>query len=455
MPTTTSSNILTLSNTQAKKLAGNLLTIGERTYRFKDYDPAFPGQPPWRSGAEGKAYPLLDPAGSVDAYLKFFTRPTPRRLSRTAWLISQQMQNWLPNLAAAPLLWADTRNIQRPAGLNFDFTAYLAQAVPGETWLELKNRIKDGKTSLPEEIRWRCLSDLVLAAAVLEQAELVHGDLSPNNIVIDLAAEFRQPLLYFIDFDAFVAKAAGKDRLIFLADGGTYGTEGYCPPDLSKRAGAGDVLVAPYSDRYARDMLLLELLLMDHGFSSDDPPAAWNPDRLHRCYAALRARGDQARWRNLNHLEPPKVFALSERERPTSVELASGLGLSMPPRPILRPAAPLGRAVVSPTSWHSSTVSRTRKRTHTGNSRQPTSRSPGVQQMPSVNKYVSAQPQTHTTGQWLDQTTSLPQSTRQNSRHFRLPSGPSLWKNDDIWITVTIVCILLFIFLTSLLNHLF
>ena len=69
-------DILVLSNTQAKALAGSLLAIGGDVFRLKDYDPAYPGQPPWRSGAEGKAYPLLGRDGAVAAYLKFFTRPT-------------------------------------------------------------------------------------------------------------------------------------------------------------------------------------------------------------------------------------------------------------------------------------------------------------------------------------------------------------------------------------------
>ena len=255
MPAGSSTDILVLSNTQAKALAGSLLAIGEEIYRFKDYDPAYPGQPPWRSGAEGKAYPLLGRDGSVVAYLKFFTRPTQKRLNRTAWLIGQQMHTWLPGLAAAPLLWVDTRLGFRSAKIDFDFAGYLAQAVPGETWLELKNRMVDAGTSFPEDFRWRCVEDLVLATAVLEQASIIHGDLSPNNIVIDLDAPPNEPALYLIDFDAFVAPAAGPDQAIDMADGGTYGTEGYCPPDLGSRAGRGrwfrGALFRPLRTRHA------------------------------------------------------------------------------------------------------------------------------------------------------------------------------------------------------------
>jgi hypothetical protein len=350
------------------------LAIGEDLFRLKDYDPAYPGQPPWRSGAEGKAYPLLARDGTVAAYLKFFTRPTQRRLNRTAWLIGQQMHTWLPGLSAAPLLWVDTRLSPRSAEIDFDFAGYLAQAVPGDTWLELKHRLVEGGISLSAEFRWRCVEDLVLATAVLERANIVHGDLSPNNIIIDPAAPAGEPALCLIDFDAFVAPAAGPDRAIDLSAGGTYGTEGYCPPDLASRAAAGDGSAAPYSDRYGRDTLILELLLMDPGFSPDDPPATWNRERLGSSYAERRAawgRGGQSPFARgekgdsphlperpercfaqmgtvpffpLAHLGVPAVFSLSEPERPSSMQLAAGLGLELPEAPLVCGELPVPRS---------------------------------------------------------------------------------------------------------------
>ena len=335
MPVGSSLDILVLSNTQAKALAGSFLAIGEEIYRFKDYDPAYPGQPPWRSGAEGKAYPLLGRTGSVVAYLKFFTRPTQKRLNRTAWLIGQQIHTWLPELAAAPLLWVDARLGSRSPKLDFAFSGYLAQAVPGETWLELKHRMVGAGTAFPEDLRWRCVEDLILATAVLEQANIVHGDLSPNNIVVDLDAPPDEPALYLIDFDAFVAPAAGPDQTIDMADGGTYGTEGYCPPDLGSRADVGDGSVAPYSDRYGRDILMLELLFMDSVLSPDDCASSWNRDTLRRQHAAWRASCDPARCQALAHLELPEVFSLPEPQRPTSAHLAAGLGLELPEKPVI------------------------------------------------------------------------------------------------------------------------
>jgi len=188
---------------------------------------------------------------------------------------------------------------------------------------------------LPEDVRCRCVEDLVLATAVLERAESVHGDLSPNIIVIDPDAPPDEPALYVIDFDAFVAPAAGSDQAVDVAEGGTFGTEGYCPPDLSSRAAAGDGSAAPYSDRYGRDMLILELLLIDSVLSPDDPPEKWDRDRLRQLYAAWQASCDPARHQMLAHLQVPDVFSLSEQQRPASTHLAAGLGLQLPPSPVI------------------------------------------------------------------------------------------------------------------------
>ncbi len=331
MPSTT--EILTLTNTQAKELAGRLVKVGSETYYFKDYDRDHPGQPPWRSGAEGKAYPLLGYDHSVVAYLKFFTRPTQKRLDRTAWLIGQGVHTWLPGLSAAPMIWGDTRHADSPADGPFDFAGYLARAVPGKTWLELKNAIADNTVRFTEELRWRCVIDLLAALAVLEQEGIVHGDLSPNNIVVDTAAGPGEPALYLIDFDAFVADAAGKDRAVTVAEGGTYGTEGYCPPDLAAAAAEGDNSAVPRSDCYGRDMLLLELLAWDCGLSPDDPPVLWDREQLQRRYAAVRARGDVARLPVLSYLDPARLFKLADADRPASLEVAAAIGMSPAKRP--------------------------------------------------------------------------------------------------------------------------
>jgi diketogulonate reductase-like aldo/keto reductase len=420
-------DILVLNNTQAKALAGSFLAIGEEVYRFRDYDPAYPGQPPWRSGAEGKAYPLLGRDDAVVAYLKFFTRPNGKRLNRTAWLIGQQMHTWLPGLAAAPLLWVDTRLGVRAAEIGFDFAGYVAQAVPGETWLELKNRMRDAGTFLPAAFRWRCVEDLVLATAVLERALVIHGDLSQNNIVIDPDAPRGEPALCLIDFDAFVALAAGSNQAIDAAAGGTYGTEGYCPPDLSARAAVGDGSVAPYSDRYGRDMLILELLLMEPGLSPDDPPAQWNRDELQRRYAAWRASCDPARWQPLAHLETPQVFSLAEQQRPTSTQLAAALGLELPESPVI--------CTDEPVSSHSAPATPS-VRSFSARAKRRPGRRPARAQVQNQSRRAApatAQP----LSRWLVSAQIVPR------RHRRAPPRGPLPKDDAKSVVLTIALFML------------
>jgi hypothetical protein len=142
--------------------------------------------------------------------------------------------------------------------------------------------------------------------------------------------------LYLIDFDAFVAPTAQGVETVTVAEGGTYGTQGYCPPDLAAAAAEGDGRVAPRSDRYGRDMLLVELLIMNCGLPPDDPPSTWNRDRFERGYAAWRARGDRDLLRSLSHLEPATLFTLADGDRPSSSELAAALGLSIPAKQGLR-----------------------------------------------------------------------------------------------------------------------
>jgi hypothetical protein len=90
-------------------------------------------------------------------------------------------------------------------------------------------------------------------------------------------------------------------------------------------------------------MLLLEFLLMGRSLPADDPLARWDREQLQRQFAAWRARSDPNCVRTLRHLDPAIVFELSEPERPTSVDLAIGLGLSLPERRVLRRVTELSR----------------------------------------------------------------------------------------------------------------
>jgi hypothetical protein len=83
-------------------------------------------------------------------------------------------------------------------------------------------------------------------------------------------------------------------------------------------------------------MLLLELLFMDGGLSPDDSPSIWSCEPLQRRFAAWQARSDSGCLHALSHLHPATLFTLPEPDRPSSMELAAALGLSLPTKPLLR-----------------------------------------------------------------------------------------------------------------------
>jgi len=122
-----------------------------------------------------------------------------------------------------------------------------------------------------------------------------------------------------------------EERILVNVEG-----HAYCPPDLAVAAAEGDGSVAPYSDRYGRDMLLIELLVMDCGLSPDDPPSRWSGEQLQRRYTAWQARADARCAPILPHLNPTELFTLGERDRPASAKLAADLELSLPTRRLLR-----------------------------------------------------------------------------------------------------------------------
>jgi formylglycine-generating enzyme required for sulfatase activity len=278
-------------------------------------------------------------------YAKFYKSKNPKRFHRAIWLAKRRIFAHHPTLAAAPSLWADSRSIGRPRGVDFDITACCAPAVPGETWRVLKDGIRERSVSLPNDMRWRCVKDLLIATAVLEQLGVVHGDLSDNNVVIDVNAPAHSPALRLIDFDAYVSKDA-PHLTLSVQEGGSYGTEGYCPPDLAQRFDAGDRSVAPCSDRYGRDMLLFELLLYCQSYSHEAPPVTWgrNAHVAKLCEAAKACCPRPDLYTLVRHLQVPSVFDQPETDRPSSLDLLRQAGIPVP-----TPAAPLhGLAVRLP-----------------------------------------------------------------------------------------------------------
>lgn len=332
-------DILILSQLQAKELAGKRWTVNGTGYTFADYHPAQAGQPrqpPWMSGAEGMAFPLLGTDGRQRSFVKFFDelRVTAKRVDRTKWLVEQRIDTWVPELRAAPNTWVDTRTLGGPAGISFEFTCPLSHAVPGRTWLELKSDIVEGAARLDQQMRQRCVQNLIRGLVYLEQAGIVHGDLSPKNVIVNLDARPDEPALYLIDFDGFKAEHAERLCQLSMGEGGTFGTRGYCPPELVQQAEQDELSTAPYSDRYGRDILLIELLCFDAECDYGDPASEWSWEKIQHALSQSET-GEQ-----LRHLTGQDIFELPEDRRPSSYDLARSLRMTTPPRIKGRHAVP-------------------------------------------------------------------------------------------------------------------
>ena len=318
----------TLRRGKARELCNRTWDVEGTVYRFADMDRSVPNvaaQDPWREGREGYAFPLLGASGQIEAYAKFFNRLSVKRYERTRWLIDEGVHAWSRELLGAPCEWLDTRDVGPPDGCDVHFACSLSRAVPGTIWLSVKEGIARLGLNFTRKQRLRAVTDLVRALAVLERSNLVHGDLSPENLVLNLGASDKEPLLCLVDFDAFYASAAGDVGRLSAGEGGVIGTKDYMPIDLTEAVAQNKTDVGPYSDRYARDMLMVEILCYEGEDSHEEPLPQWDRGRID---AGLREHENGV----LNYLRSPDLFAMAEGDRPSSGDLARSLALTLPPR---------------------------------------------------------------------------------------------------------------------------
>jgi|GEM_PF-5678396 len=321
--------IIEIDNTSLCQLAGKRWYHPSHWYTFEE---KIGNKLPYSSGTEAAAFPLTRDDGER-FYAKFFRRVKKPglRLRRIQWLIDQKIFQWAPALSAAPQLWLDSRDIGRPEDVDFDITACLSREAPGDSWLEAKEKIRN-RDWTPANRQWRhaVAIELLRALALLEHRGVTHGDLSENNILINPRGS-GEPLVSIIDFDAFVA-ANRPDLRLGVADGGTCGTDGYCPPNLIERKSTGDSSVAPYSDRYGRDMLLLELLCFNDGFmplgndTSPLPPQQWSNEQwaaARKILAATAACCPPELQMAAQYLAGTDLLTLDEPARCSTVKLIS------------------------------------------------------------------------------------------------------------------------------------
>lgn len=252
----------TLSATILQKLEGQVHALGGTELRFVESDN---GKPATWAGGEGFAVPV-DVRNGGRHILKIFKLPTPERRRRARFLSTLALGSLrslpLPLFAAAPI-WPIQGILTVPDEGELDVTGHLAPFVHGRSFEELLMK----GWNPPIEVRARLARQLCLAIEMLEGAgELVHGDLSPSNLMI-LQSEGPSPRLCLIDFDGFHHPAVPPVPVSTDRPGGrSWGTPGYRAPGFRRTA---DVVVD--SDRVAMAILALELVVL-HPDDADDLP---------------------------------------------------------------------------------------------------------------------------------------------------------------------------------------
>jgi len=301
--------------TQAKRLAGKRVTVGGKSFVF-DED--------IKAGGQAIAIPLKNINGERVAFFRslFAMAMTPAKIERTAWMIGQRLHLLGKAFMGAPQLWVNTEIQGRPAGVDFDFAGCIHGIALGTSWKSWKEDVEMGVRHEPgTNLRLEFAKGLLQRLACLEavgKSGFVHGDISDANVMLDDNAG----QVNLIDFDCFVFDSPTLQRpKLMIRDGGSKGTPGYIPDWFCEESSTD---LAPLGDRFARDMLLIELLGFREGDPIDLSPLYWTEqdellDDIKRLAATLK----------LDHLQEMQVFEASESQRPSSFELASRLGVAV------------------------------------------------------------------------------------------------------------------------------
>ena len=302
---------------QARQLAGKSLRAGNRDFAFGNKESI-------RLGGQAVAIPLLDTSGRKVAFFRssIALAATPAKIQRTSWLVGQRLHLKNDVFNAAPQLWFNSQVHGRPNGIEFDMAATIHGCAPGKSWKDWKEKVEFGEMDAPSvDQRINFSRSLIQRLATLEAFGcngFLHGDLSDGNIMLDAAAG----KVHLIDFDCFVFDSPTLSHPKLHVDaGGSKGTPSYMPPLLEAET---SLHVGPVSDRFARDMLLIEILAFQGGDPIDTSPLYWSgQDELLADIANL------AKSLQLEHLLDMSVFSLQESERPSSFDLASRIQLNV------------------------------------------------------------------------------------------------------------------------------
>jgi serine/threonine protein kinase len=241
-----------------------LVASNRRTYRISGTS----RQVAYRPGGEGLVQFAVDTTAGVECCIKCFWDPNAARRKRSELLVQQRLAN-RNKLIADALAGAPYEIIER-VGRHTPF-AILMKKVSGESWADLKERVKAGSyppTGWPDiKVRATWAYGLATAIQTLEKNHFIHADLSEGNVMLTVAEPHAGDMA-LVDFDAFVHPAHPQLDLQIK------GSPGYAAPEVWNQQSVGIG-----SDRLGMALLIQEFLLVGDPAVPRDDILGWVYDQ--------------------------------------------------------------------------------------------------------------------------------------------------------------------------------
>jgi hypothetical protein len=224
----------------------------------------FQGWP--RGGMEACVVPVtahMAGRGAIPSILKAFNHELPIRAQRLDRLVSYGLvskHDWL--FSGVP--YASVRLEVNGLRLEGHVCRHVCDGLNGDDLSRLKDN--DGLEGFERDQRAWLAEQLCCAVAALETKHIVHGDLSPGNIVIGFDDSRKHMQCVPIDYDGFRSPEAPRlPRRHGNAPVRPLGTPGYQHPTLMRRIDADksgtDDTIEVENDRFALAVLCCELMI--------------------------------------------------------------------------------------------------------------------------------------------------------------------------------------------------
>ncbi|HVY48538.1 MAG TPA: protein kinase, partial [Minicystis sp.] len=217
-------------------------------------------------GGMGVVYLCRDLVADERVALKLLARPGEKARAEDAWWFQEEARA-LAGLSHEAIVRA------RDFGTLADGTPYLVMdAVPGRSlheWIYLAKH--DGP--IPYAIVWSVVDQVLAALAHAHARGVIHGDLKPSNVLVDMPPDGGEPTVYVLDLGlAWLL----QDRVDHRLDGTREaeptvrwgaGTPGWMAPEQIRFAAPH---IGPATDLYALGCILFAMLSNKEPYDGDN-----------------------------------------------------------------------------------------------------------------------------------------------------------------------------------------